>query len=155
MVTAFVRSVLAEPRVADPPAWGWRDLALVCALLISAVAESIFRPDVPWRPLATVVALLVIPVLLWRRTHPLLATVIGFGGALALHLPTIFADVSEVGLNSMIGIIVLDHGGIIEEGTHDALLEKGGTYAELYNTYFRQSFASSARCGPCRRRFAW
>jgi len=34
-------------------------------------------------------------------------------------------------------IIVLDHGGIIEEGTHDALLEKGGTYAELYNTYFR------------------
>lgn len=109
MVTAFVRSVLAEPRVADPPAWGWRDLALVCALLISAVAESIFRPDVPWRPLATVVALLVIPVLLWRRTHPLLATVIGFGGALALHLPTIFADVSEVGLNSMIGIIVLPY----------------------------------------------
>lgn len=34
-------------------------------------------------------------------------------------------------------IIVLDHGGIIEEGTHDALLERGGTYAELYNTYFR------------------
>ncbi len=34
-------------------------------------------------------------------------------------------------------IIVLDHGAIIEEGTHDALLAQGGVYAELYNTYFR------------------
>jgi len=34
-------------------------------------------------------------------------------------------------------IIVLGKGRIIEEGTHDALLTKGGHYAELYNTYFR------------------
>lgn len=34
-------------------------------------------------------------------------------------------------------IIVLDHGRIIEDGTHDGLLEAGGHYAELYNTYFR------------------
>ena len=34
-------------------------------------------------------------------------------------------------------IIVLSKGAIIEEGTHDGLLEKGGHYAELYNTYFR------------------
>ncbi len=34
-------------------------------------------------------------------------------------------------------IIVLGKGRIIEEGTHDALLAKGGHYAELYNTYFR------------------
>ncbi|TXT66307.1 MAG: putative ABC transporter ATP-binding protein [Promethearchaeota archaeon] len=34
-------------------------------------------------------------------------------------------------------IIVLDHGKIIEEGTHNELLEKQGKYAELYNTYFR------------------
>jgi ATP-binding cassette subfamily B protein len=38
--------------------------------------------------------------------------------------------------------IVLDHGRIIEEGTHDQLLAAGGHYAELYNTYFRhQSLA--------------
>lgn len=109
MVTAFVRSVLAEPRAPDPPARGWRDWALVGALLISAVAESIFRPDIPWRPFATVVALLVIPVLLWRRTHPLLATAIGFGGALALHLPAFVYDVTEVGLNSMVGVLLLPY----------------------------------------------
>jgi ATP-binding cassette subfamily B protein len=34
-------------------------------------------------------------------------------------------------------IIVLRKGQIIEEGSHTGLLEQGGHYAELYNTYFR------------------
>jgi ATP-binding cassette subfamily B protein len=34
-------------------------------------------------------------------------------------------------------IIVLRQGKIIEEGTHEELLEMGGHYAELYDTYFR------------------
>jgi ATP-binding cassette subfamily B protein len=39
-------------------------------------------------------------------------------------------------------IVVMRQGAIIEEGSHDALLARGGHYAELYNTYFRhQSLA--------------
>ncbi|CAN5537374.1 ABC transporter ATP-binding protein [soil metagenome] len=34
-------------------------------------------------------------------------------------------------------IIVLRQGAIIEEGNHEALMARGGHYAELYNTYFR------------------
>ena len=34
-------------------------------------------------------------------------------------------------------IIVLRNGAIIEQGSHEQLMEQGGHYAELYNTYFR------------------
>ncbi|RME43869.1 MAG: ABC transporter ATP-binding protein [Caldilineae bacterium] len=34
-------------------------------------------------------------------------------------------------------ILVLQKGRIIEEGNHDTLMQQGGHYAELYNTYFR------------------
>lgn len=109
MFAAFLRSVLAEPRAPDPPERVWRDWVLVGGLLITAAGEAIFRPDVPWRALATVVAFLVIPVLLWRRTHPLLATAVGFGGAMVLHIPTFVDDVDEVGLYSMVCVVLLPY----------------------------------------------
>jgi len=34
-------------------------------------------------------------------------------------------------------IIVMEHGRIIDEGTHNELMARGGHYAELYNAYFR------------------
>ncbi|MDP9351464.1 MAG: ABC transporter ATP-binding protein/permease [Chloroflexota bacterium] len=34
-------------------------------------------------------------------------------------------------------IVVLRQGCIVEEGGHDDLMERGGEYADLYNTYFR------------------
>jgi ATP-binding cassette subfamily B protein len=36
-------------------------------------------------------------------------------------------------------IIVLDQGTIVEEGTHDSLLERDGLYAQLYNIQFKAS----------------
>ena len=33
-------------------------------------------------------------------------------------------------------ILVMDHGTIIEQGTHEELLAAGGAYAELYNSQF-------------------
>ena len=38
-------------------------------------------------------------------------------------------------------ILVMDRGRIVEEGTHEELLRRGGSYATLYNTYFRHQSA--------------
>jgi signal transduction histidine kinase len=109
VLAAFIRSILAEPRAPDPPARVWWDWALVGALLVTAAGEAIFRSDVPARPLATVVAFVVIPVLLWRRTHPLLATAVGFGGAMVLHLPMILDGIRDAGLYSMVSVLLLPY----------------------------------------------
>jgi ATP-binding cassette subfamily B protein len=45
-------------------------------------------------------------------------------------------------------IVVMEKGRIIEEGDHNGLLERGGHYATLYNTYFRHqslSYVEKAR----------
>ena len=39
-------------------------------------------------------------------------------------------------------ILVMNHGQIIEKGTHKELLEKNGFYAELYNSQFTASQAA-------------
>lgn len=109
MFLAFLRSILAEPRAPDPPARVWWDWVLVGALLVTAAGEAILRTDVAARPLATLVAFLVIPVLLWRRTHPLLATVVGWGGAMVLHVPVLLGDAAEVGLYSMGCVLLLPY----------------------------------------------
>ena len=35
-------------------------------------------------------------------------------------------------------ILVMDKGDIVESGTHEQLIEKGGLYGELYNSQFEE-----------------
>ena len=35
-------------------------------------------------------------------------------------------------------ILVMNHGDIVEQGTHDELLKKGGFYYGLYNSQFEE-----------------
>jgi ATP-binding cassette subfamily B protein len=45
-------------------------------------------------------------------------------------------------------IIVLRDGKIIETGDHRALVQQGGHYAELYNTYFRHQSLEYLNANP-------
>ena len=49
-------------------------------------------------------------------------------------------------------IIVLKKGEIIEEGNHTSLMQQGGHYAELYNTYFRHQSPEYRATMPARLR---
>ena len=44
-------------------------------------------------------------------------------------------------------ILVMDQGRIVERGTHDELLLRGGLYAELYRTQFREQVADPTPAG--------
>ena len=107
MVTNALRSLWAEPRAAAAPERLSRDWVLVGVLMMAALLEGVFRDDVVWRPFATIVAVGLAPVMLWRRTQPLACVVVGFGTAMALGLATLAGGPSHVGLNAMIYILVL------------------------------------------------
>jgi signal transduction histidine kinase len=107
VITTALRSLWAEPRAADVPERVTRDWVLVGVLMVTALLEGVLRDDVAWRPVVTIVAVGLAPVLLWRRTHPLVCVVVGFGTGMALGLASQLAGIPGVGLNTMIYILVL------------------------------------------------
>ena len=107
MITNPLRSLWAEPRAADAPERVSRDWVLVGVLMVTALLEGVLRDDVTWRPFATIVAVGLAPVLLWRRTRPLACVVVAFGTAMVLGLASLADGVPSVGLNTMIYLLVL------------------------------------------------
>ncbi|HQR28146.1 MAG TPA: sensor histidine kinase [Nocardioides sp.] len=101
------RPVWREPRPGDAPARRGSDWLLVGAFELVAVGEAIFRPDVAWRPLATLVALAAAPVLLWRRSHPLVAALVGFGAVLVLSVAQLVTGSGDLGLYAMMFVLIL------------------------------------------------
>jgi signal transduction histidine kinase len=95
-MSSAVQSFLAEPRAPDPPARVWRDWLLLAVIAVGATLETIFRTDLIWVPAGLVACLGLGVALLWRRTHPLLVTVIAFGGTALLDTAAgLFTDLDE------------------------------------------------------------
>lgn len=107
MITNALRSLWAEPRAADVPERVSRDWVLVGVVMVTALLEGVFRDDVTWRPVATIVAVGLAPLLLWRRSRPLTCVVVGFGTAMVLGLASQLAGIPGVGLTTMIYVLVL------------------------------------------------
>ncbi|WP_277212612.1 sensor histidine kinase [Isoptericola croceus] len=106
MVT-FRRSVWHEPRPAGAPPIGRLDWLLVGAFAAAALVESAVRPDVAWRPLVTVLALALVPALLWRRGRPLMAALVGWGVAGLLAVLQLATHAGDLGLYSMLAALIL------------------------------------------------
>ena len=72
--------------------------------------EGIFRTDVPWRPVAVVLAVALVFPLLWRRTHPLAVVAVVFGTVIVLNLVTLIdGPDTPVGLYTMIYVVLLPY----------------------------------------------
>ncbi|RLK58724.1 sensor histidine kinase [Actinokineospora cianjurensis] len=106
-MTNALRSLWAEPRATSAPERVSRDWVLVGVLVVAALLEGVLRDDVAWRPFATIVAVGIAPVMLWRRTHPLACVAVGFGTALALGLADLLGGVPSLGLDTMVYVLVL------------------------------------------------
>lgn len=87
-VGRLLRSVWREPRPPGAPARVRRDWALVAVLVPLALVEGVLRTDLAWRGVTVAMTVLLVPTLLWRRTHPLPMVVIGFGATALVTLLT-------------------------------------------------------------------
>jgi signal transduction histidine kinase len=84
----------------------WWDWVLVGVLPPVAVLEGILRPEVPWRPISVILAVGLVPTLLWRRTRPLLMVAIAFG---ACGVAGLLTTGEAPGLNTMIYLVFLPY----------------------------------------------
>lgn len=101
------RAIWHEPRPADAPPIGRLDWLLVGVFAVAALVEGIVRPELAWRALVTVLALALVPALLWRRVRPLVAVLAGWGVAGLLSVLQLTTHSGDLGLYSMIAVLIL------------------------------------------------
>ncbi len=102
-------SIWDEPPAPNPPKRVWRDWVLVGALVSLAVLEVLVRPDVTWRPVAFILAVVLAVSLLWRRTHPLAVIVVVFGLLMVASVLAPYDPNNPFGLDSMAFVLLLPY----------------------------------------------
>jgi len=85
-MNATLRSLLAEPKVENPPPTGRFDVLLVMCVLCGLVLEALLRTNVLWKPLALTTTAILSTTLLIRRRYPLLALAALMGSFLIYDL---------------------------------------------------------------------
>ena len=101
------RSIWHEPRPADAPPIGRLDWLLVGVFAAAALVEGIVRPGLAWQPLVTVLALALMPALLWRRGRPLVTALVGWGVAGLFSVLQLTTHAGDLGLYSMMAVLIL------------------------------------------------
>src|SRR4051812_9244901 len=102
-------SMWAEPRAPNPPGRTWADWAIVAVALPAAVIETILRPDLAWRAASLVLIVVLLPTVLWRRTHPLAMVSLVFGCVSLFTVASIVAGAGAEGLDTGIFVLLLPY----------------------------------------------
>ena len=102
-------SIWDEPAVPNPPARVWRDWVLVAVLEVTAVLEGVLRPDLTWRAISLVLAMVLALLLLWRRTHPLAVLVVVFGSLTVVDVLAPAPPDDAFGLYTMAFVLLLPY----------------------------------------------
>jgi signal transduction histidine kinase len=105
-VHALVRALWEEPRPPAPPARVWRDGVLVAVLVTAAVLEGLFRAEMPHRPLSVALTVALVPLVLFRRTHPLTVVLVAF---LASGLAALLTAGTPPGSHTMAFVLLLPY----------------------------------------------
>ena len=100
-------AIWREPRPVGARPVGRADWLLVGGFEAAAVIEGIARPDLAGQPYVTLLAMALMPALLWRRSHPLTTCLIGFGVAGLLSVIQLVADTEDLGPTSMMVVLIL------------------------------------------------
>jgi signal transduction histidine kinase len=110
VVNPALRTFLAEPAVADPPARVWRDWALLAVIVAVAIPEAILRTDLVWPVLGLISCIGVAVSVLWRRTYPLAMLAVAFATGTALGIAGAIAGTTTTpGLHTMAFVLVLPY----------------------------------------------
>ena len=96
-----------EPRPVGARPVGRVDWLLVGGFEAAAVVEGLARPDLAGQPFVTLLAMALMPALLWRRRHPLTTCLIGFGVAGLLSVIQLVTGTEDLGPSSMMVILIL------------------------------------------------
>jgi uncharacterized membrane protein YgcG len=100
-------AIWREPRPVGARPVGRADWLLVGGFEAAAVIEGLARPDLAGQPYVTLLAMALMPALLWRRSHPLTTCLIGFGVAGLLSVIQLVAGTEDLGPTSMMVVLIL------------------------------------------------
>ena len=104
-----LRSLLAEPRVPNPPVRVWRDWALLAVLVSASALEVLLRDDIVWLGVSIALTAVLLLAVFWRRTYPLAAVVVAFGAMTATNLAGVMTGAGDVGLYAAGALLLLPY----------------------------------------------
>lgn len=109
MITGALRAVWDEPRVPAPLSRPWWDVALVAALVPTALVEGIVREDVPWPPYSIVLTMVCVIAVLWRTQYPLGMLLLAFGAQTLAEVGPAVAGLNDGALYTTAVVLLLPY----------------------------------------------